>query len=136
MRKSFFIFLLAAVLTVSVGCAARRETTDMSAGENPAEEPRCVGEADYRVKVVDGKGRAVQGAVVRVCSADACVMAVSDENGLIEVRLPSDLYEVYVLKVPEGYEANGTETRTAPPGGGETVIVVERILNRDGRLKD
>ena len=128
MVKRVLIFLLAAVLTICTGCAAGENQPDL--GDDPAEEQRSGGQVSYRVKVEDRKGKAVQGVVVRVCSADACVMAVSDENGLIEVNLPSGRYEVNVLKVPEGYTAGGNEPLIAPPGGGETVVVVERKLSR------
>lgn len=84
------------------------------------------GDATYILKFVDFKGRAVQGVVAKVCNADACVMAVSDERGLCELTLPAAVYEVMILNLPDGYEADGSVPYTISDTSGELVITLRR----------
>ena len=80
----------------------------------------------YTLKFVDQKGQRVEGVVAKVCNAEACVMAVSDENGLCELTLPAYAYEVQILKLPEGYDVTTEPPYTAPAAGGELVITLKK----------
>lgn len=84
------------------------------------------GDVSYTLKFVDQKGQRVEGVVAKVCNAEACVMAVSDENGLCELTLPAYAYEVQILKLPEGYDVTTDTPYTAPAAGGELVITLKK----------
>ena len=84
------------------------------------------GDVSYTLKFVDQKGQRVEGVVAKVCNAEACVMAVSDENGLCELTLPAYAYEVQILKLPEGYDVTTETPYTAPAAGGELVITLKK----------
>lgn len=143
-NKRLFSFLLVLMLSVCTGCGERGSSSEIS-GEQPAQqEPIGTEQADttrddraenvvvpsgdvsYTLKLVDQKGRPVQGVVVKVCNVDSCVMAVSDESGLCELTLPAYPYEVNILKLPDGYEPGKNVVYTAPENGGELVITLIR----------
>lgn len=108
------------VVTQPSPAETERETTPQESSFAPE-----AGEVSYILKFVDFKGRAVQGVVAKVCNADACVMAVSDERGLCEVMLPAAVYEVVILNLPDGYEADGSVPYTISDAGGELVITLK-----------
>ena len=97
---------------------------ETSVAENPSLP--AAGEVTYILKFVNQKGWAIEGVVAKVCNADACVMAVSDERGLCELTLPASTYEVQLLNIPEGYETTGNTTYTTPVGGGELVVTLKQ----------
>lgn len=140
-QKKLWLLLLAVVLMLCVGCsgesgespAADTVVSQQSPAETEIEtappESSFVpeaGDATYILKFVDFKGRAVQGVVAKVCNADACVMAVSDERGLCELTLPAAVYEVMILNLPDGYEADGSVPYTISDTSGELVITLRR----------
>lgn len=66
--------------------------------EAPAEEAA----GGYTVTVLDENGNPVVGAMVQLCK-DACVPALTDENGVAKFSLPEDDYKVSFTMMPAGY---------------------------------
>ena len=79
-------------------CWQTQETT------TPAEEGET---AVYTITVVDQNGDPVPGVYVNFCTSVVCNMAISDDNGVISFEDPAMIYNVDVLKVPEGYSYEG-----------------------------
>lgn len=84
------------------------------------------GDVEYTLKFVDQHGNAVQGVVAKVCNAESCVMAVSDEDGLCRLTLAPYAYEVQILKIPEGYTPGKDKAYTLSERGGELTIPMIR----------
>ncbi len=79
----------------------------------------------YGIKVVDQNSDPVEGATVQYCSDDTCKMAVTDAGGNITFNDPPAVYEIHVLKVPDGYN-NNTDSYKTKPQYSNMVIVVEK----------
>lgn len=59
----------------------------------------------YRVIVRDTAGNPVKGAVIQLCDDTACTLQKTKADGVATFRMEAQkVYEVHVLKVPEGYE--------------------------------
>ena len=66
----------------------------------------------YNVYVTDENGP-VKVVTIQFCSADCCKMGKTDDNGVASFSMPSgDIYDVHVLRVPEGYEKDPTVYHT------------------------
>lgn len=62
------------------------------------------GEGKYRVYVCDLDGNPVEGAFIQFCDDTTCAFKPTDTNGLAEFSVDAEkVYEVHVLKVPEGF---------------------------------
>ena len=72
----------------------------------PVTEP--VAEPTYTVTVVDQDNAPVVGAWVQLC-LEACVPAVTDENGVASFFLEENDYKVGFTVMPAGYEYAGDE---------------------------
>ena len=58
----------------------------------------------YNVYVTDENGP-VEGVMIQFCSSTSCTMEKTDAEGLVSFSMPAgEIYEIHVLKVPEGYE--------------------------------
>ena len=57
----------------------------------------------YTLHIIDQYGTAVPGVYVKFCTDDACVMQQSDESGTICFGGAPDVYQVQLLRVPEGF---------------------------------
>lgn len=58
----------------------------------------------FEVTVTDTDGNAVKGVMVQICK-DACVPAVTDENGVATFNVEiTDGYKLSLMSCPEGYE--------------------------------
>ena len=67
----------------------------------------------YRITVADSSGDPVKGVVIQFCDETTCNIGKTDANGVVSFDVPEGVvYEVHVLKVPEGYEKNSDEFRT------------------------
>ena len=127
MKKTLCLFLLlclALSLCACGGSAAPASTpvTQSAVAEAPAGEETATEEtaptADtlsanseglYRVYVSDPEGRPIPDVSVQLCSDLACMVAVSDENGLAVFQVEEDSYTVHILKVPAGYAGSDEE---------------------------
>ena len=67
----------------------------------------------YRIIVSDSSGDPVKGVAIQFCDETTCNIGRTDADGVVRFDLPEGVvYEVHVLKVPEGYEKNTDEFRT------------------------
>lgn len=87
--------------------------------------PVANSENAYRIFVVDRDNKPVVGAMVQFCTNDICKIAPTDENGAAVFNDPEGVYEVHVLKAPEGYKANETVYKT-PDTYSDLTIVLDR----------
>ena len=66
----------------------------------------------YNVYVTDENGP-VEGVMIQFCSSTSCTMEKTDAEGLVSFSMPvGEIYEIHVLKVPEGYEKDDTVYHT------------------------
>ena len=82
-----------------------------------------VAEPTYTVTVVDQDNVPVAGAWVQLC-LEACVPAVTDENGVASFFLEENDYKVGFTVMPEGYEYAGEEQQWYFAEGENTMTVV------------
>ena len=76
----------------------------------------------YRVIVQDQDGNPVQGVTVQFCSEAECVLGKTDADGAASFDMG---HEIHLLKVPEGFEKDGT-TYSAPETYGDIVLVLNK----------
>lgn len=107
------------IRTVNVGAALSTETFT-SLFESYMESS-----ADYLVRFTDAGGKGVPGVMLQVCDDSSCRVYTSDENGECRFTLSPFAYELHVLSVPEGFEADES-VYTAPANGGETEIILKK----------
>ena len=82
-------------------------------------EQEPLGDVVYTLRCVDENGARVAGVTLQVCNASTCSIYTTDENGECVLTLPSDNYEIHILKAPEGYTFDSENVITAPLEGGE-----------------
>jgi hypothetical protein len=82
-----------------------------------------VAEPTYTVTVVDQDNAPVAGAWVQLC-LEACVPAVTDENGVAQFFLEENDYKVGFTVMPAGYEYAGEEQEWYFADGENTMTVV------------
>lgn len=118
---SFFVDQEGRILCYPISGAAVNQyesTVDMLlAGESTSGLTVPVSTANdagaYRIIVADKSGDPVKGVVIKLCDDTACNIGKTDADGIASFDLPEGVvYEVHVLKVPEGYEMNSDEFRT------------------------
>lgn len=80
-------------------------------------------EPTYTVTVVDQDNAPVAGAWVQLC-LEACVPAVTDENGVANFFLEENDYKVSFTVMPEGYGYAGEEQEWYFAEGENTMTVV------------
>ena len=79
----------------------------------------------YRVIVSDQDGNPVKGVTVQFCSESECVLGKTDADGAASFDMPEGPgHEIHLLKVPEGFEKDGT-TYSAPETYGDIVLVLK-----------
>lgn len=86
-------------------------------GEREAPEENGVtlanGEGVYRVIVSDSDGNPVKGVTIKFCSDTTCTMGKTDADGVAVFEMEEGpIYNIHVLKVPEGYVKNDGEYLT------------------------
>lgn len=80
----------------------------------------------YRVIVQDQDGNPVKGVTVQFCSEAECVLGKTDADGAASFNMPEGPgHEIHLLKVPEGFEKDGT-TYSAPETYGDIVLVLSK----------
>ena len=91
----------------------------------PADESGKGTAGAYNIYVVDQNAQPVEGAMVQFCTNDTCKMALTDADGLASFTDPEGIYDVHVLKVPEGYEKDNEAYKTANTYG-DLVITINK----------
>ena len=83
-----------------------------------------LGEINRRVQ--DQDGNPVKGVTVQFCSEAECVLGKTDADGAASFDMPEGPgHEIHLLKVPEGFEKDGT-TYSAPETYGDIVLVLNK----------
>ena len=68
---------------------------------------------EYRVIVYDQDGNPVKGVAVQMCDDTACSFQKTKEDGVATFSMKAQkVYDVHILKVPEGYAGNGEAYKT------------------------
>ncbi|MBO4937765.1 MAG: hypothetical protein J6C98_02020 [Oscillospiraceae bacterium] len=93
--------------------------------EAPAEtEPEVPeGMVTYTVTVVDEEGNPISGAMVQIC-LDACIPAMTNEEGVAEWTVEEADYKVSFLTAPAGYAAD-TENYYFESGSTELTLTLK-----------
>ncbi len=66
----------------------------------------------YNVYVTDENGP-VAGVTIQFCSSTSCKMGKTDAEGLVSFSMPAgEIYDIHVLRLPEGYEKDDTVYHT------------------------
>lgn len=95
---------LEALLSGSTVADPAADDTANAITENP--------EILYNVYVTDENGP-VGGVTIQFCSETCCMMGKTDASGLVSFSMPAgEIYEVHVLRIPEGYEKDDTVYHT------------------------
>jgi len=76
-------------------------------------------EISYTIRCVDQDGQPVSGAMLQVCDAETCMVLRSDDLGICSFAGAPYAWEIHVLKSPEGYSPESSQTVYAPLTGGE-----------------
>ncbi len=82
-------------------------------------------EGKYRIRVISEDLQPVEGATVQFCSDENCEMGVTGSDGIAAFDDPPGVYEVHVLKVPDGYDQDTSVYRTDEQHS-DMVITLER----------
>lgn len=94
--------------------------------KDAAVDTAAVSGGAYRVIVQDQDGNPVQGVTVQFCSEAECVLGKTDADGAASFDMPEGPgHEIHLLKVPEGFEKDGT-TYSAPETYGDIVLVLNK----------
>lgn len=118
---TFFVDREGKILTYPIAGAAVDEyegvVDKLLAGEavNLAPETGAAANGDnkYRVFVYDADGNPVEGAVVQFCDEATCSFQTTDADGLATFPVAEQkVYEVHMLKVPEGYREDANIYKT------------------------
>ena len=122
---SFFVDSDGRILTFPIAGAAvelYEPTIDkLLAGEAAEAVPEAAPEADatandggaYRVIVRDADGNPVKGVVVQFCDDTTCSLQKTKADGVATFEVETQkIYDVHVLKVPEGYAATDAVFKT------------------------
>ena len=89
-------------------------------------EQEPLGDVVYTLRCVDENGARIAGVTLQVCNASTCSIYTTDANGECVLTLPSDNYEIHILKAPEGYTFDSENVITAPLEGGEITFSLTR----------
>lgn len=100
------------------------EWKNMQSENEQEDEP--LGDVVYTLRCVDENGERIEGVTLQVCNDSTCSVYVTDANGECVLTLPSDNYEIHVLKAPEGYTFDSEAVVNAPIEGGEVTISLKR----------
>ena len=79
----------------------------------------------YGIRVLDVDKQPVAGVTVQFCTDETCELGRTDESGLAVFDYPPGVYEVHILKVPEGYREDPEVYKTEDTPG-EMKITVEK----------
>ena len=77
--------------------------------EEPAEEPVQAiptakdGPVTYGVRVVDDAGQPIPGAMVQLCDDHTCQVMITSADGTASLEMEPGIYELHLLKAPDGY---------------------------------
>ena len=99
---------------------------DVSQEASTEEDAKEVADTDagaYRIYVYDQDTNPVEGVMVQFCTDEICELAPTDSDGLASFTDPEGVYEVHILKVPEGYKENTEVYLTEDTYSGMTINI-------------
>lgn len=102
--------------------------TDGSAKQSESEQAAEAlddGMGRYVMTVTDEDGQPVAGVMLQICDEGTCMVAATDEAGMVTHIANRYPYEIHVLKAPEGYEGV-SDVFTFPEEGGELLIQLKK----------
>lgn len=111
------------VKTFSAGAWHDADEWEGNQGGETEEEPQ--GDVTYKFVCEDENGERIAGVTLQVCNDSTCSVYVTDANGECVLTLPSDSYEIHVLKAPDGY-AYDSATVYEVPASRELTITLNR----------
>jgi hypothetical protein len=76
---------------------------------DPTTKPIEDGKITYTVTVLDQNGDPVVGAKLQICDDNGCKLMTTGENGVAQSSYKESNYHITILKLPAGYESDGTE---------------------------
>ena len=109
-RLGFLLILAVLAVLCLSGCGAESTPAAEEAADETAAAPveeKSSGSSGYTVTVLDDSGSPVSGAQVQICTDSACLTGKSGEDGRCEFKLEPGVYEIHILKTPEGFEPDG-----------------------------
>lgn len=95
--------------------------------ETEPDETEPSNEPTYTVKVVDEANNPIAGAMVQLCM-EACVPAVTNEEGVAEFFLEENDYKVSFVMMPAGYELTGEQTQFYFEDGSHEMTIVLKAV--------
>ena len=108
--RKYMIAIMLFALIFCMGCASLAED----------------GNAAYTVKFIDHNGDGVEGVALQACNDSSCMLYTSDEKGICRFELPAGEYELQILKLPEGYEADMEEIKLVSSDAAEAEFRLEK----------
>ncbi len=133
--KRLFVFLLSVTMVLCL-CACGTQTPGVTEAptdavtEAPTDEVTeapTEAEPTYSVTVLDQDNNPVVGAFVQLC-LEACVPAMTDENGVANFFLEENNYKVGFTVMPAGYDYAGEEQEWYFAEGENTMtITIEKV---------
>ena len=82
--------------------------------------------AAYTLRFCDQNGAPVAGVIANICDESTCLPVASDENGVVSFENVPYPYDIHILRVPEGYAFDTTQSFTAPVNGGEMKFILTK----------
>ncbi len=80
-------------------------------------------EGKYRIYVIDQNSDPVIGAMVQFCTDETCKMGQTDETGMAAFDEQPGVYDVHILKVPDGYKEDSTGYKTIDKYSDLTIVL-------------
>ena len=126
MKNILAVILVLCMALSLVACGGNTESTqpqtDPVVTTTEATEPADDGKIAYKVTVVDNAGNPIAGAMVQLC-LEACIPAVTNENGVAEFNLAEADYKVSFISAPAGFTVE--EAYYFEAGATEMTITLE-----------
>ena len=130
MKRVFVLLLVLGMMACLCACGEANQpvvttqpTTEATVPTTEATEPEQDAEPTYVVTVVDQNNEPVVGAWVQLC-LEACVPAMTDDNGVANFFLEEADYKVGFTVMPAGYEYAGEEEAWYFADGENTITIV------------
>ena len=114
MKKIFALLLALCMVFALCACGGNADANKETTGATKAPDKETTaptvddGKVTYTVKVVDGEGKGVVGAMVQLC-LETCLPAMTNMQGVATYRVNEADYKVSFVQMPAGYTAEETE---------------------------
>lgn len=82
--------------------------------------------AAYTMQFIDQNDAPVAGVIANICDETTCSPMISDENGMISFENVPYPYDVHVIRVPDGYTFDTTQSFILPEDGCDIRFIVTK----------